>query len=247
MGSARPRLSLALAVVVCVTAAGCSVAKENSQPERPAETETHASAESRPVTYAALSGVTWRPLRRYLRDYSPPPPPNTGEVEFQADGHWTGYDGCNGEGGRFYLSEATVTMKGGPVTDMGCANFSPSALLDGADLRLDPSGSHLTALDADGQVVVEYSRVVRWACGPQDRRSTLYDRGAPPPGVSLEELRQAEGHRVNLEAVVARRNGSDALVRVLNSDGLVLTESMVARWPNGSWGVHGIRWCRHRR
>jgi|GEM_PF-6067061 len=125
--------------------------------ERPPDHSTATEAQGASVTIAALTGQPRRLLNRYLRDY-PSTPRTTGGIEFTANGQWTGFDGCNAEGGRFILSDSVLTMTGGPVTDIGCANLSPRELLEGAHLRLDPSGSRLTALDDDGNVLVEYTR-----------------------------------------------------------------------------------------
>ncbi|WP_146207418.1 hypothetical protein [Nocardioides silvaticus] len=88
----------------------------------------------------------------------------------------------------------------------------------------------------------------RWACSDREQSVFVYDRSSPPPGVSLEDVRQdAEDQLRGSSAVIARRWGGSAIVRVLDEDGLIVKELTVVRWPNRSWGVDGGRNCRRSR
>lgn len=114
---------------------------------------------------ADLYGKAWRPLSRYVPTRyglngvgKINRSPNVGMVKFMPDGTWTGFDGCNGAGGTYKLTSNKLRMSGGAVTDIGCANMSPEEQLNGALLTVNPSATHLTATDANGNVVVEYAR-----------------------------------------------------------------------------------------
>lgn len=157
MTAHRPHVNVALAVLLCIAVLGCSVEKENSRSER--LVESGSSSENVLLTSDTLSGAVWRPLPQYLPETRIEPRPSKGSIQFAPDGTWTGSDGCNREGGTYSLSSATMTMDHvGLMTQIGCDNFSPQGQLDGTVLMLDASGTHLTALDSDGKVVVEYTR-----------------------------------------------------------------------------------------
>lgn len=233
----------AAALTLCAALVGCSGEDATPEAERPTDHPTATKAQGESVTTAGLSGRPWRLLGKYLRDY-PGTPRNTGEVEFSGNGQWTGYDGCNGEGGRFVLSDSVLTMTGGPVTDMGCANLSPRELLEGTQLRLDPSGGRLTALDEDGNVLVEYTRRDRteWACTTKNRMFVIYGRIPPDPGTTLDE---AVASSPGLSHAVLKRSRRDATVVVFPpGTGLVVSKQSVHRWPNGGWALEHHTTCR---
>ena len=198
----------------------------------------------------------WRPLARYLpsRPLTRLPPISgergwqhfPGSVRFRLNGTWTGSDGCNEQQGTYSLSSEVLTMTpSGYFTQVGCSNFPPQEQLDGTVLRFEASGDRFTALDSDGNVVVEYVRAVRWACSKRDRSRFLYNRASPPPGVSLEDVRRDAGsHALGSDAVVIPRGDGRATLRVTNRAGLLVEEQAVARWPNGSWGVSSGEACR---
>lgn len=111
------------------------------------------------VIKEALYGQAWRPLGRYVPKIGGfENSPDRGTVKFMPDGTWSGFDGCNGAGGTYKLTSNKLKMSGGAVTDIGCANMSSEELLNGALLTVDPSGTHLTATDLNGNVIVEYAR-----------------------------------------------------------------------------------------
>lgn len=110
-------------------------------------------------TNADLFGETWRPLPRYVPQLgSFENSPRTGEVTFMPGGRWTGFDGCNRASGAYALTADGLTMTGGALTDVGCANMSPEGYLNGTVVTVSASGTHLTATNAKGEVVVEYAR-----------------------------------------------------------------------------------------
>lgn len=118
-----------------------------------------AASVARAVSRADLSGKAWLPIAQYVPTRgSLRNPPNTGEVIFHGDGTWSGFDGCNRLSGRFRVVESVLTILSEGGTDMGCANMSPKDGLDGAHIVLSHDATHLTAVNADGDVLVEYRR-----------------------------------------------------------------------------------------
>jgi hypothetical protein len=79
-------------------------------------------------------------------------------LEFDADGGWKSYDGCNGGGGRWVLGSAGefLTTMGatagvgcaGPVTDIRVADVRRAAVTDGV----------LTLYGADGKLIARLTR-----------------------------------------------------------------------------------------
>lgn len=111
------------------------------------------------MSRADLSGKTWLPVARYVpRRGNLRNPINTGAVTFHADGTWSGFDGCNRLSGRYRVVASVLTILSEGGTDIGCANMSPKDGLDGARIVLSTDATHLTAVDADGDVLVEYRR-----------------------------------------------------------------------------------------
>jgi heat shock protein HslJ len=144
--------------LLCVLASGCSTGDQPvPQSDRSADTTTSASGTA-VAGQSDITGAAWRPLPRYLPDNSFASVPAKGSVEFLPDGRWMGFDGCNRARGTYRLSAAGLVMTGGPITDVWCANMSPHEQLNGTLVTVNASGTRLTASDATGHVLIEYSR-----------------------------------------------------------------------------------------
>jgi len=51
-------------------------------------------------------------------------------LQFDADGDWSGSDGCNGLGGSYEISaDGSFSAQAGPQTEIGCANVPTAGLL----------------------------------------------------------------------------------------------------------------------
>jgi len=151
-------LGLTLTCLVLGMAALSSCTGDDARPSTGPGPGDGTSVE-RAVSRAELSGKTWLPVAQYVpRRGSLRNPPNTGAVTFNADGTWSGFDGCNRLSGRYRVVESVLTILSEGGTDIGCANMSPKDGLDGARLVLSTAANHLTAVDADGDVLVEYRR-----------------------------------------------------------------------------------------
>ena len=100
-----------------------------------------------PAGASALHG-RWVPARSPGRSY----------VEFQADGRWTGSDGCNGAGGRWVAGPGGAFLgTTGASTLIGCENVPVASwLADGRRAGLD--GAVLVLVGADGK---ELGRLTR--------------------------------------------------------------------------------------
>ncbi|MBX0300890.1 META domain-containing protein [Cryobacterium sp. 1639] len=100
-----------------------------------------APADATPATAEDLAG-RWVPVG--FDDYTDP------HALFEADGTWSGSDGCNGNAGRWVVDPSgTILTTGGMSTAMGCAGeLVPSWVIDARVAVLDDD--RLRLLDADG-------------------------------------------------------------------------------------------------
>lgn len=78
-------------------------------------------------------------------------------VLFADDGTWTGSDGCNGQGGRWAVSEGRLLALAGPMTLIGCLGAPVGGWLGGASYAM-VDGAELVLVGADGD---ELGRLVR--------------------------------------------------------------------------------------
>jgi hypothetical protein len=96
---------------------------------------------------------TWTP--------SPPNPSQTGKqpfLEFETDGSWTSYDGCNGGGGRWALGTAGDFVSiAGATAGVGCNNPVTDIPLQHTR-RAAVSGDVLTLYDTDGRALLRLDR-----------------------------------------------------------------------------------------
>ncbi|MCM3662145.1 META domain-containing protein [Georgenia satyanarayanai] len=86
-----------------------------------------------------------------------PPVETDPYVVFEDDGTWGGSDGCNGQGGRWTVSEGRLLALSGPMTLIGCPGAPVGAWVGGASHAV-VDGAELVLLGPDG---AELGRLVR--------------------------------------------------------------------------------------
>lgn len=110
------------------------------------------AADARPATLDDIVDVHWTPLPTYTRGRE-----TASYVTFDADGTWTGSDGCNHLSGSFEIHDGDLSATSGPQTLVGCVGVSSNAILDVAD-QLLIDGQYLDAVADDGSLLMEYDR-----------------------------------------------------------------------------------------
>lgn len=83
---------------------------------------------------------------------------NRAYLGLQANGWYEGSDGCNDQGGRWTIDrDGRLLATGGPQTHVGCDSTNVSHALT-SSIVLEVDGDTLAAVDADGAVVMTFTR-----------------------------------------------------------------------------------------
>jgi heat shock protein HslJ len=105
---------------------------------------------------SALLG-TWRPtsITGFPLDEAPA---DRATITFNADGHWTGSDGCNALGGKFKATATKIsTYDPGPQTAIGCNNVPNANVLEQA-AHWKATSTTLTLYNESSAALATYTR-----------------------------------------------------------------------------------------
>jgi heat shock protein HslJ len=149
----------AAAAVAVIATVGFSL--HGSSPSTPAP----AAVPAAPVGTAATTAVTaqtvtgtWRATKMDGFTSLKAARPDDPILTFNADGTWTGSDGCNGLGGTYSIGQrGEFTAKIGPQRLAGCSNV-PHTLVLQQTKRISSDKTTLQFYAADGREVARYAR-----------------------------------------------------------------------------------------
>lgn len=151
-GSAAAAVAVIAVVGFSLNGSSPSTPEPAANPAAPVSTASATAATAQSVT------GSWRATKMdgftTLKTARPEDP----IVTFNADGTWTGSDGCNGLSGTYSIGQrGEFTAKVGPQRLAGCSNVPHTQVLLEAK-RIDSDKTTLQFYAADGREVARYAR-----------------------------------------------------------------------------------------
>ncbi|WBQ06700.1 META domain-containing protein [Kribbella sp. CA-293567] len=151
----------AAAAVAVIATVGFSLQNGSQSPPQPAANGPAAAvstaAKAPAATVETVTG-SWRPVRLSGFTTLKAARPDDPVITFNADGTWTGSDGCNSLSGTYTIGqrgEFTSTSNG--QRQVGCENVPHTAVLQSTE-RLESDKKNLTFYAGDEREVARYAR-----------------------------------------------------------------------------------------
>lgn len=157
----RVRILAAAGAAVCAAGIVAAVAifgpGGSDSPENVAGETGPGTAQQLPAPISEAIHGEWLPTEIAGFDLlAAEPQRDPATVTFEADGKWTGSDGCNGLGGTYTVGEdGSFSAESGPSTLIACDNV-PNAEVLVAATKVELTDGKLYFYDAAGQVVGTY-------------------------------------------------------------------------------------------
>lgn len=147
----------AVAVIAAVSFSLHGSSQSTPQPAAGNPAAAVSTPQARGATAQTVVG-SWRPVRlsgfATLKTGRPDDP----IITFNADGTWTGSDGCNGLSGSYAIGQrGEFTSKSNGQRMVGCDNVPHTAVL-AATKRIESDKTGLTFYAGDGREVARYAR-----------------------------------------------------------------------------------------
>lgn len=147
----------AVAVIAAVSFSLHGSSQSTPQPAAGNPASAVSTAQARGATAQTVVG-SWRPVRLSGFTTLKAGRPDDPIITFNADGTWTGSDGCNGLSGSYAIGQrGEFTSKSNGQRMVGCDNVPHTAVL-AATKRIASDQTGLTFYAGDGREVARYAR-----------------------------------------------------------------------------------------
>lgn len=147
----------AVAVIAAVSFSLHGSSQSTPQPAAGNPASAVSTTQARGTTAQTVVG-SWRPVRLNGFTTLKTGRPDDPIITFNADGTWTGSDGCNGLSGSYAIGQrGEFTSKSNGQRMVGCDNVPHTAVL-AATKRIASDQTSLTFYAGDGREVARYAR-----------------------------------------------------------------------------------------